>query len=69
MKRRIWQDGQHRATSLKNKLDFEGVINYLSPCGIGRAVGPGEGYFKAPLMLKRFQKIGRTNQTDAENLL
>jgi hypothetical protein len=23
-----------RATSLRNKLDFEGVINDLSPCGL-----------------------------------
>ena len=43
-------------------------MNYLSPCGRGRPNGAGEGYSRTDTVLKRFQKVFRTNQTDAEKM-
>lgn len=42
---------------------------HLSLCGRGRCEASGEGYFRTILMLKRFQKTLRTNQTDVESRL
>ncbi len=44
---------------------------YLSPCGRGRDPkgGAGEGSFGRTLMLKKFKKILRKHQTDAESQL
>jgi hypothetical protein len=42
---------------------------YLSPCGRGRRVAAGEGYFRAAQVLKRFQKALRAHQMNAESRL